>query len=675
MSEDTSQPKGPDFSQGVALKDLADDAMIEGHVGEEAVLLARARGALFAIGADCTHYHGPLAEGMLVAIPSAARGTTPASACALAQPCAPRRSIRSACWRVEQRDGTVFVREKSRTRRSARREAGTRRAAVRVVIVGGGAAGNAAAEMLRREGYSAVSVTMLSADDARAIDRPNLSKDYLAGNAPEEMDTAAPGRVLRASTGSSCGSTRARVAIDAARRAQVALADGSRARFGALLLATGAEPVQLDDPGRRPAARPLPAHARRQPGAHRAGRDGASGPSSSARASSVSRSPRRCARAASRCTSSRPTRGRWSASWARSSATSSAALHEEHGVVFHLGTTRERDRRARVDARRRRDARRRPRRRRHRRAAGDRARRAGRTDGRPRRRRRRLSRDQRARHLRRRRHRALARSALRASGIRVEHWVVAERQGQTAARNMLGARERVRRRAVLLEPALRRRAQLCRPRRAGTGSRSTGRRAREGLHGDVPAGRPEVGGADDRARSCEPAGGARVRDGAGRVMGHRRRRKDMHGRVEVIVTVGLWSGGFAAGDCTRGGRTKTPVTAIDIALEPDATIVQHARDANARLLKSFPKGFSLDETHHPHVSMLQQFVRTDDLDKVYAAANAVMAKEKPKAWTLKAFKYYYIPAPPIGLAGIVVEPTEDLHRLQDELITAVNPSP
>ncbi len=85
------------------------------------------------------------------------------------------------------------------------------------------------------------------------------------------------------------------------------------------------------------------------------------------------------------------------------------------------------------------------------------------------------------------------------------------------------------------------------------------------------------------------------------------------------------------------------------------------------------KGFALDETHHPHVTMLQQFVRTDDLDKVFAAANAVLVKEKPTAWTLKAFKYYYIPSPPFGLAGIVVEPTEDLHRLQDELITAVKP--
>ena len=88
-----------------------------------------------------------------------------------------------------------------------------------------------------------------------------------------------------------------------------------------------------------------------------------------------------------------------------------------------------------------------------------------------------------------------------------------------------------------------------------------------------------------------------------------------------------------------------PVTAIDIALEPDATMVQHAQAANARLLNDFPKGFSLDATHNPHVTLLQQFVRTADLDKVYAAAEAVLSKEKPTGWTLKAFKYYYIPSP------------------------------
>src|SRR6266581_3374992 len=118
---------------------------------------------------------------------------------------------------------------------------------------------------------------------------------------------------------------------------------------------------------------------------------------------------------------------------------------------------------------------------------------------------------------------------------------------------------------------------------------------------------------------------------------------------------------------------QNPVTAIDIALEPDATMLQHAQADNARLLKSFPKGFALDATHNPHVTMLQQFVRTADLDKVYDAVNKVLAREKPTSWKLKAFKYYYIPSPPIGLAGIVVEPTEDLHRLQQEIIDVVTP--
>jgi 2'-5' RNA ligase len=140
----------------------------------------------------------------------------------------------------------------------------------------------------------------------------------------------------------------------------------------------------------------------------------------------------------------------------------------------------------------------------------------------------------------------------------------------------------------------------------------------------------------------------------------------------LLAAIGLVLA-MVAGIAPEAVAQQNSVTAIDIALEPDATMLQRARDANARLLKSFPKGFALDETHHPHVTMLQQFVRTADLDMVFAAVNAVLAKEKPTAWTLKAFKYYYISSPPVGLAGIVVEPTEDLHRLQGELIKAVEP--
>jgi len=115
------------------------------------------------------------------------------------------------------------------------------------------------------------------------------------------------------------------------------------------------------------------------------------------------------------------------------------------------------------------------------------------------------------------------------------------------------------------------------------------------------------------------------------------------------------------------------VTAIDILLEPDATMVEHAEAANERLLKEFPKGFALDKTHHPHISCLQRYVRTANLNEVYEAVAKVLAEEKPATWKLKAYKYYYIPWKEIGLAGIVVEPTADLIRYQQKLIDAVAP--
>ena len=118
---------------------------------------------------------------------------------------------------------------------------------------------------------------------------------------------------------------------------------------------------------------------------------------------------------------------------------------------------------------------------------------------------------------------------------------------------------------------------------------------------------------------------------------------------------------------------ENPVTAIDIALEPNATMLQRAEADNARLLKAYPGGFALDATHHAHITMLQQFVRTADLDKVYSAANAVLAKEGAAIRSLNAIKYYYIPSPPLGIAGIVVESTENLRRLQYELLDAVAP--
>jgi hypothetical protein len=118
---------------------------------------------------------------------------------------------------------------------------------------------------------------------------------------------------------------------------------------------------------------------------------------------------------------------------------------------------------------------------------------------------------------------------------------------------------------------------------------------------------------------------------------------------------------------------QSPVTAIDILLEPDATMLQHSADNNARLLKVFPKGFALDATHTPHVTMIQRFVRTADLDKVYAAAAQVLARANVPAMKLEAFKYYYIPTGANGLAGICAKPTPQLLKLQADLIAAVVP--
>jgi hypothetical protein len=116
-----------------------------------------------------------------------------------------------------------------------------------------------------------------------------------------------------------------------------------------------------------------------------------------------------------------------------------------------------------------------------------------------------------------------------------------------------------------------------------------------------------------------------------------------------------------------------PVTAIDILLDPDATMLQHAAAVNARLLKVYPKGFALDVLHTPHITLLQRYVRTADLDKVYAAVGYVLTSKKITDWKLKAFKYYYLPDKDIGVAGIVIEPTADLLKLQQELIEAVAP--
>jgi phosphoserine phosphatase len=120
-------------------------------------------------------------------------------------------------------------------------------------------------------------------------------------------------------------------------------------------------------------------------------------------------------------------------------------------------------------------------------------------------------------------------------------------------------------------------------------------------------------------------------------------------------------------------NAQSEITAIDVLLQPDATMLQHAEANNARLLATFPKGFALDAAHRPHITMLQCFVRTADLDQVYAAVGTVLADADVKAIKLQAFKYYYAPTGEVGVAGICARPTPELLKLQADIIAAVKP--
>jgi apoptosis-inducing factor 3 len=246
VSAEPSKPSGPDLGHGIPLEDIPDGGMIGGHVGDEAVLLARRRNEFFAIGSTCSHYGGPLAEGLIV-------GET--VRCPWHHACFSLRTGEALdapafnpmpCWRVETRDGKAFVGARIEPERSVGKAPSASGKTERVVIVGGGAAAFAAAEMLRREGFGG-GVSILSADDAAPYDRPNCSKDYLAGNAPEDWmplrppdfyETQAIDLRLRTEV----------TAIDAQAR-NVTLAGGGSVPFDKLLLATGAEPVRLDIPG------------------------------------------------------------------------------------------------------------------------------------------------------------------------------------------------------------------------------------------------------------------------------------------------------------------------------------------------------------------------------------------------------------------------------------------
>jgi apoptosis-inducing factor 3 len=243
MADQQAAPAGPDLSRGVALGDFSSGILL-GHVGDQDVVLVRVGSDICAIDAHCSHYHGPLAEGLV-------EGET--IRCPWHHACFDLRTGEAThapainplgVWKVEREGEKIFVREKREQPKP--RLKGPVDAPGRIVIVGGGAAGFAAAEMLRRQEYRG-SIVMLSSDTAPPVDRPNLSKDYLAGSAPEDWLPLKPddfyadqGIDLRLKTEVSSIDPRAR---------NVVLSGGATIPYDRLLLATGAEPVRLPIPG------------------------------------------------------------------------------------------------------------------------------------------------------------------------------------------------------------------------------------------------------------------------------------------------------------------------------------------------------------------------------------------------------------------------------------------
>ncbi len=241
-----SKPKqlsGPDFTQGYSFAKLHDGAMLLGHAEGEHVLLARRGEEVFAVGAACTHYGALLTDGSLV-------GDT--VRCPWHHACFSLRTGEAVsapafkplpCWQV-QRDGDIIhlaARQPAPPPRNAPAQAPDS-----IVVIGAGAAGTAAVDMLRREGYRGA-ITLIGAEANLPVDRPNLSKDYLAGGMPEDwlwLMSAAYYRDNHIELITGVAAT----AIDPSQR-QIKLADGRTLGYGALLLATGAEPVRLTIPG------------------------------------------------------------------------------------------------------------------------------------------------------------------------------------------------------------------------------------------------------------------------------------------------------------------------------------------------------------------------------------------------------------------------------------------
>ena len=230
----------PDLKSGVSLASIPDGGKLLGVVDGEEVLLVRRGTQFFAVGAYCTHYHGPLADGLVV--DNEVRCPWHHACFSLHTGEALRAPALDPiqCWHIERVGEKVFVKEKVEP--AADRRLSTTVQPSSIIIIGGGAAGLAAADMLRREGYSGP-LTMISADSAPPCDRPNLSKDFLAGTAPEEWIPLRPPEWYSERNIDLVLNSRA-TSLDTKQK-KITTEDGKTYEYGALLLATGADPVEL----------------------------------------------------------------------------------------------------------------------------------------------------------------------------------------------------------------------------------------------------------------------------------------------------------------------------------------------------------------------------------------------------------------------------------------------
>jgi len=250
MAEESHDLEGPDFEKGCQIDTVPDEGMLLGHAFSEAILVARKGDQLFAMGATCTHYGGPLAKGLMVNCTVRCPWHHARFDLRTGEAIGAPALSDTSCWKVEKRGDRFFVTgkadnsDKSRERGIPARKPKSSPASV--VIIGAGAAGNAAAEMLRREGYDGP-ITMITADESLPYDRPNLSKDYLAGTAPEEWIPLRSADFYRQQKIDTFTNTSV-AAVDPKAK-QVTFSDGRSLGYGALLLATGAEPVRLSIPG------------------------------------------------------------------------------------------------------------------------------------------------------------------------------------------------------------------------------------------------------------------------------------------------------------------------------------------------------------------------------------------------------------------------------------------